>query len=215
MINNIRNNNYNYKAYYTPKSSKVNFTGNPFVETIKHYNIGNMAEGYIGKINVRTADNMNAILNVFKKFDCDKWESYFIKDNDNKVIGEMMMNVKKIYSYDPFTYASDPSHVWVDLLRNYSKSDTPYHNPELPYYKDIGLRLLQVAQRRSDESQCFGNIRATAVGEAMDFYKKLGFQQENIPTFNIANIKMRLGNPNLIYLPPHAKEPLSKLQGGL
>ena len=213
-INNINNNNFNYGIYYYPKKSNVNFTGNPYVETIKHCNVGSMGEGYIGKIKVRAADNAEAILNVFKRIAEGKWESYFIKDNDSKVIGEMMMDIRKITDYDHIQYQADPSHVWVDLLRNYSKPDTPYHNKELPYYKDIGLRLLQIAQRRSDEAQCVGNIRCISKGKSLDFYKKLGFVQEHPPIPN-AKIKICFGNPNLLYLPPHAKEPLSRMQGGL
>lgn len=43
--------------------------------------------------------------------------------------------------------------------------------------------------------------------ESMEFYKKLGFKQTPFVS--------RFNNPNKMYLPTDAKEPLSKLYDGL
>ena len=54
---------------------------------------------------------------------------------------------------------------------------------------------------------CFGNIELMSKNASMDFYKKLGF--ESIP--KIFGYECN----NRMYLPPHSKEPLSRLSGGL
>lgn len=215
MINNLKNIGiYGNYGLNTPSKQNVKFCGNPVTETIKHYNIGMMAHGYIGKIRVRTAENAEAFLNIFKQKDYGNREIYYVKNEADKVIGEMKIDIRKYTDYNRFTNPVDPSHVWVNELRNFSKAGTPYHNKELPYYKDIGTRLLQIAQRRSDECQCAGNIKLIAKAEAMDWYKKLGFVQEFPPMPN-SKLRFCVNNPNQMYLPPFAKEPLSRIQGGL
>ena len=98
-------------------------------------------------------------------------------------------------------------------MRNFSNPNTLYYKQGLEYYKDIGTRLLQIAQRRSDEAQCQGNIKLISKGESLNWYKSvIGMRQEFPP---IPGMKFNIHNPNQLYLPPENKEPLSKLQGGL
>ncbi len=211
--------NVNFTPYvgnnFDIKSSNVNSKSPSFcgVQTLTHTNIGMCADGYIGKIRVRLAEGGEAFLNVFKGKGCD-CEEYKIMDDFNNLIGEAQIKIKKILNYDHYEHKTDPSHVFVDNLRNYSTPGTPYHNSNLVYYKDIGTRLLQIAQRRSDEANCMGNIKLISKNESKPFYKNvIHMREEN--TFS-GNTPFRfMGNPNLMYLPPESKEPLSRLQGGL
>lgn len=206
MINNISYITYTPRAF-TPNKN-ISFKGN--IPTLTHTNIGSCLEGYIGKIRVRK-DKGEAYLNVFKKYLGEKAENYTIKDDKNNVIGNVNIMIIKV-PVNPWD-GMDPSHVFVDDLRNFSKPGTPYHNPELEYFKDIGTRLLQIAQRRSDEAQCQGNIKLISKNESMNWYKNIiGMRQEHPP---IPGQKLRIHNPNKMYLPPENKEPLSRLQGGL
>ena len=85
------------------------------------------------------------------------------------------------YKQEPWE-RTDPSHVFVDELRNFSNPNTPYYKQGLDYYKDIGTRLLQIAQRRSDEAQCQGNIKLISKGESLNWYKSvIGMRQEFPP----------------------------------
>lgn len=192
------------------------FSGNWAVETLTHTNIGSCMEGYIGKIHARKADGSECYLNVFKRFLGENAENYAIKNDKNEIIGEADIVIRKYQpnSYNSFEQLSDPSHVYVDKLRNYSKPDTPYYKQGLEYVKDIGTRLLQIAQRRSDESACCGNIKLTAKNESKQWYKNVIGMVEEFPQENY-NFKFRINNPNKMILPPHSKEPLSRLQGGL
>ena len=80
-------------------------------------------------------------------------------------------------------------------------------------YTHIGTRLLQIAQRRSDEALCNGNIKLISVNEALEWYKNvIGMRQEYPP---MPGARMQIHNPNILYLPPENKEALSRLQGGL
>ena len=93
----------------------------------------------------------------------------------------------------------------VDDLRNFSKPNTPYHDKNLEYFKDIGTRLLQIAQRRSDEAQCVGNIKLIPMPESRRYYTdKIGMIKDPTNPYGSAFI-----------LPPDKKEPLSKMYGGL
>lgn len=214
MINNLTFNPYvkNNFNIQNVKSKKQNpsFCG---IQTLTHTNIGMCADGYIGKIRVRLAEGGEAFLNVFKGKGCD-CEEYKIMDDFSNLIGEAQIKIKKNVNYDTFEHKTNPSHVFVDNLRNYSTPGTPYHNSKLVYYKDIGTRLLQIAQRRSDEAECFGNIKLISKNESKPFYKNvIHMREEN--TFS-GNSPLRMwGNPNLMFLPPEWKEPLSRLQGGL
>ncbi len=213
MINRI---SYNPNIYSSGlNSNKLSFTGG--IPTLTHTNIGNCLEGYIGKIRVRKgSDNSEVFLNVFKKYIGHNAENYSIKNDKGDLIGEADIFIKKYMpgTYDTFEYPTDPSHVYVDNLRNYSKPDTPYYKQGLEYMKDIGTRLLQIAQRRSDEAMCVGNVKLTAKGESKNWYKSIiGMVEEFPPIPSKFGINFR--NPNILILPPHSKEPLSRLQGGL
>lgn len=192
---------------YNPKvcqnfSTKPAFKGLVSVETIKHYNLGMMSNGYIGKVKLLKANGEEAILNVEKRaFELE--ENYKLKDDVGKIIGEIVLKIRRpLWSTE-----KDAGHIFVDELRNFSNPKTPYYTKGLEEYKQIGTRLLQIAQRRSDECRLNGNIELISKNESMEFYKKLGFKQTPFLS--------RFDNPNKMYLPPDAKEPLSRMYGGL
>ena len=177
------------------------------VQTLTHCNIGSMAEGVIGKVKVNKKTGEEAYLDVMKLVGASGDETYQLRTKMGHIIGEIEMRIKKApQDYDRLEFPEDPSHVFVAYLRNYSRKGTPFHIEGLEEYKDIGTRLLQIAQRRSDEARCCGNIKLISKNESMPFYEKLGFKKEETGPW---------GNPNKYYLPPEAKEPLSKLCGGL
>lgn len=214
MIKEINNNKQNFSVLFRNKSnSVVTFKGNP-IPTLTHTNIGSCLDGYIGKIRVRTHEGKEAFLNVFKKYLNNNAENYQIKTNNNELIGEVdiMINKKQPTIYDNSSNWADPSHVFVDNLRNYSNPNTPYYQNGLEYFKDIGTRLLQIAQRRSDEAKCCGNIKLISKNESMDWYKNVIKMRQEYPP---DGSKIIVHNPNQMYIPPESKEPLSRLQGGL
>ena len=128
-----------------------------------------------------------------------------MKNNNDELIGEFLVKIKKYFNYDKFMYKEDPSHVLVDDLFNYSNPKTPFYKKGLDYYKGVGIRLLQIAQRRSDEAQCVGNIRLNAMPEARRFYTdKIGMIQDPNHPYS-----------GMLIIPPDKKEPLSKMYGGL
>ena len=137
------------------KTNHVNFKQN-IPHALTYTNIGSCLEGYIGKVAVRKGRE-GATLNVFKKFKENAVENYTIKNDVGDIIGTIDISIRK-YKQEPWE-RTDPSHVFVDELRNFSNPNTPYYKQGLDYYKDIGTRLLQIAQRRSDEAQCQGNIK--------------------------------------------------------
>ena len=194
-------------GFYEKPITKPSFKGSFGVETIKHYNIGMTGNGIIGKVRVRKKNGEEAFLNVMKNVTNGGDETYQLQEKYGKVIGEIVIKIKKSFNYDRLEFPEDPSHVFVETLRNYSKKDTPYYRQGLDEYKDIGTRLLQIAQRRSDECCCNGNIQLISKNESKLFYEKLGFV-EMPKLYNYAK-------QNKMYLPPDAKEPLSKLSGGL
>ena len=212
--------NTNLKTYNLNTPIKTNcglsFYGNLPVETIKHYNLGIMADGFIGKVKVLTADKVEAFLNVFKRSIAFGEENYRLIDDMDNIIGEMNIKINKYNDYDRLTYPSDPSHIFVDELRNYSRPATPYHNPNLDEFKHIGVRLMQIAQRRSDECRCAGNIKLVSKNESKLWYKNIIGMREEFPEIPGQSKFMKmLHNPNVMYLPPENKEPLSRLYGGL
>lgn len=197
---------YNYSAYKVSNySTKPTFKGGIPVETIKNCNIGMMPNGLIGKIKTLKANGEEAFLKVYKHANYLK-ELYFIKDDKEQVVGEIELRIKKALNYDKTEFTQDPSHVFVETLRNYSNPSTPYYRNGLEEYKGIGTRLLQIAQRRSDEACCNGNIELISKLESSDFYFKLGFKNTSL---------VWGANPHKMYLPPEAKEPLSRFYGGL
>lgn len=197
-----------YDSYYNnyqTKSLNNSFKGVMPVETIKHCNIGMMPNGLIGKVGVKKTSGENVFLNVFKNANSLS-EIYCIRDNLENVIGLIELKIKKFQNYDKLETTQDPSHVFVETLRNFSNPNTPYYVKGLEEYKKIGTRLMQIAQRRSDEALCNGNIELISKNESLDFYNKLGFQ--NMKTF-------WGGNPNKMYLPPESKKDFSQKYGGL
>ena len=213
---NIINSLYSTPIYNNNRRNDVNFKclGRP--ETLTHTNIGSCLEGYIGKVRVRDASNNERFVNVFKKYLCEGYENYSLKTDADELLGEINLTVRKLNpSYTPYGCSGDPSHVFVAELRNYSNPTTPYYKKGLEYHKDIGTRLLQIAQRRSDEGQCMGNIKLISKNESKNWYKNvIGMTEEFQPEQN-HGFRFRVHNPNAMILPPHAKEPLSRLQGGL
>ena len=190
-------------------SQKISFKHN-LLNPLTHTNIGSCLEGYIGNVSVRKGSEKVA-LNVFKRFKENSIENYTIKNNNGDVLGNIDIAIKKL---QPAPWdKTDPSHVFVDNLRNYSNPNTPYYKSGLEYHKDIGTRLLQIAQRRSDESMCQGNIKLVSKGESLDWYKNVIGMRQEFPS--IPGMRFNIHNPNQLYLPPENKEPLSKLQGGL
>ena len=199
-----------YTGIHSKPITKPVFKGVNPVETIKHCNVGMMPDGIIGKVKVFKKNGEEAYLNVVKIKSSMNEETYMLKDKIGKIIGEMDIKIRKAFDYDHLEFSEDPSHVFVEYLRNYSKPDTPYHKQGLEEYKGIGTKLLQIAQRRSDEACCMGNIKLHSKNESKEFYKKLGFAEEPASPYAICR-----GNQNRMYLPPEAKEPFSRRDGGL
>lgn len=199
----IQNNSINYYSGIAQSTTtKPAFKGWCGVETIKHYNLGMMANGFIGKVRVLKACGEQAFLNV-EKVVSSLGENYKLKDDAGKVVGEIELKIRK----PMWDTSNESAHIFVDELRNYSNPRTPYYKAGLEEYRGIGTRLLQIAQRRSDECMLNGNIELISKNESMGFYKKLGFKQ--VPFVS------RFTNPNKMYLPPEAKEPLSRMYDGL
>ena len=204
-INILQNNSpINYQqAISKPIPQKAPSFGN--IQRLTHLNLGMMGEGFIGHVELQNVTkNRIDLIPVFKSFDCGN-ERYFLKTNEGKLIGEILTKINKYYNYENFLYHSNPSHVLVDDLRNYSNPNTPYWNKELDYYKGVGTRLLQIAQRRSDEAQCMGNIRLNSMPEARAYYvNKIGMIKDPNNPYS-----------GMLIIPPDKKEPLSKMYGGL
>ena len=190
-------------------SSNPTFAGIAPAQTLTHTNIGMMDSGFIGKVSLIKADGREVWLNVIKDKGASGDETYFLRDFMNKTIGEIGLKIKKYYDYDRMNFREDPSHIYVEYLRNYSNPNTPYYQQGLEEHKHVGTRLLQIAQRRSDECQCNGNIELIAKNKqhVLDFYEKLGFTHMNNAQHE--------SNKYYLYLPPMSKEPLSKMYGGL
>lgn len=193
---------------YTPcqtKSAKLSFQGYGDIQRLTHMNIGMQGQGFIGHVLLENiTKGTEEFVKVFKHFDCGN-ERYFFKDENDEVIGEVLTKINKYFNYDKYLYKDDPSHVLVDDLRNYSNPGTPFWNKKLDYYKGVGTRLLQIAQRRSDEANCFGNIRLNSMPEARKFYMdKIGMVKDPNNPYS-----------GMLIIPWDKKEPLSKMYGGL
>ena len=197
-----------YNSNNQPKTLKnPMFKCGKSIETITHYNLGIMPNGFIGKVKVLKANNEEAFLNVFKQAS-ELSEIYKLKDNLDRIIGQIEFKPRKYMSYNDYGNLEDSSHIFVDELRNFSRPGTPYHIKGLDEYKQVGVRLMQIAQRRSDECGLNGNIELISKNESKNvFYEKLGFRQYPFLSPYV--------NPNKMYLPAEAKEPFSKMYGGL
>lgn len=192
--------NYN-KNYYTQKPTfKSNFTP----KALKAVNIGSMPVGFIGKIKTLKANGEEALLNVIKSTYKD-YETYFLVDDYNQKIGKIDFRFNK-YTW---RLKNEKDHVFVSELKNFSNPNTPYYKHGLEEYKHIGTKLLQLAQIRSFENNCDGNIELVAKNrkEVMDFYKNLGFKQsENISIYE---------NPYRLQLSPEGVNLLANKYNGL
>lgn len=194
--------NYNYNKNSVTKPT---FQSKFLVETIGKKHLGLAQNGFLGKVQVLKLTGEEAFLNLYKS-NYSKYEIYTLKDNFDREIGKVELTFNK---YDSWGSPEDKDHVFVSELKNYSDSKTPYYIKGLDEYKHIGTRLLQVAQRRSYEEGCDGNIELVAKNrkEVLEFYKRLGFEQP-------ANIT-RFGNPYRLHLASSAKDGLCNKYGGL
>ena len=198
-IQNITNN------YYIYSQEKTSFKASTPVKNLKHVNIGQTKNGFIGKVKALKANGEEAFLNVYKYASFLK-EIYFLKDESENIIGEIELKFKKFHDYDKATFKTDSSHVYVETLRNYSDPKTPFYRQGLKEHRRVGAKLLQLALQRSKEEGCNGNIELKSRIESFDFYYALGFK----------NASLGWGSdPYNLYLPPKEKEALEKRYGGL
>ena len=197
----------NNKFAYNKKCKNISFKNN--IHSLSRLNIGTASEGYIGKVKVRKGLN-TVFLDVYKKILGNSTENYTIQNDKNDIIGNI--NLLIIKPLDVSWNSNVSQYVFVDELRNFSHPQTPYHNKKLEYFKDIGTRLLQIAEQRSYEANCDGNIKLVSKQESMQWYKDIiGMKQE----YPIIPGQPYFHNPNLMYLPAESKEKIAKLQGGL
>lgn len=205
-INALQNNYYcgHPQPITSGKKQSPSFKGNG-VQRLTNINIGMMPQGFIGEVALFNKKlHKNVFVNVFKEFDCGD-EIYSLKDENNQPIGKLALRIKKYFDYDKSINKDDPSHVYVADLYNFSRKDTPFANQNTDDYSHVGIRLLQIAQRRSDEAQCSGNIKLNAMPEALSFYRsKIGMQSDP-DAFN----------ENFLFLPWDKKETLSRMYDGL
>lgn len=193
------------KKFYNYPLAKPSFKSAMPIETLKLANIGQAKNGFIGKLKTLNASGEETFLNVYKYASFLK-EIYFLKDNAENVIGEIELRIKKFLDYDKASFKADPSHVYVETLRNYSDPKTPFYRQGLKEHKRVGTRLLQIAFQRSKEEGCNGNIELKSRIESSDFYYAIGFKKASLGWGS---------DPYNLYLPPEAKEPFSKRYGGL
>lgn len=195
---------YNYsKVCQLEKVSNPSFQALISTNRLTHCNIGMMENGIIGSVGV-LRNGKEVFLNVVKSAGPSGQETYMIKDMIGKIVGEVDMKINLSSGY-----GNDISHVFVEHLANHSRPNTDEFVSGLPHYQGVGTRLMQIVQRRSDESGCRGEICFYAKEAAKPFHRKLGF----IPVPFESEFERR-GN-NKMYLPAEAKEPLSKMLGGL
>jgi len=195
---------YNYsKACQFEKASSPSFQALISHQRLTHCNIGMMENGIIGSVGV-LLNGKNSFLNVVKSAGPSGQETYMLKDTLGRIIGEMDMKINYSNGYD-----NNVSHVFVEHLANHSRPNTEEFVSTLPHYEGVGTRLMQIAQRRSDEAGCRGEVYLHSKEKAKPFYKKLGLQLAP------CEYEYERRGSNKMYLPPEAKEPLSKMLGGL
>ncbi|MFI3301216.1 MAG: GNAT family N-acetyltransferase [Candidatus Gastranaerophilales bacterium] len=230
-------NSYINKAQPSKQTNPISFQS-ANIKPLTHTNIGEAALGMIGHVRLKLKSTGEEVFaEVHKSFSTiTGFETYELVRN-KKTIGKMNMSCIKNHSDNSKGYAD------VDLLQNHTsphfhamtlsrRIDSKLENlhdfsngsinadllqnnisPHLKEqyitslnedeYKGVGTRLLQIAQRRSDEANCYGNIQLKSLPEAIKFYTELGFRTK------------LGGNFDDFHLPAEAKEPLSKLYGGL
>lgn len=208
------------EKYQFIKANTVNLRKTPTfrqsvnIQSLNSVNIGMLPDGFIGKIRVRTGENAECFLNVIKKSFGNEYENYLVQNDAGNIIGEIGLQIKKYTHYDRWQYPSDPSHVFVSDLKNYSNPATPYYkNSE--QYKDIGTRLLQIALKRSYEALCDGNLKLISKNESKEWYKNVIGMTEEFPNTQTNKYGFNIHNPNAMMLPPISKTHLSKLHDGL
>ena len=179
--------------------------GKNFSKTLKEVNIGTLPCGIIGKIRVLKSNGQVVLLNLEKSV-LSSMEIYRLKDNFDNEIGKIEFTIRKNSN---LISSKNSNHVFVNELRNYSNPNTPYYKKGLDEYKQVGTRLIQIAQKRSYESSCNGNIELIAKNEdfVLNFYKKLGFVQPAQIT--------RFDNPYRLHLKDDAKDFLANLYNGI
>jgi len=206
---------YNMKVSFNPVNNtnfypvtplKPAFKGMAPVQSLAGKNIGAMKNGVIGQVRVFNVWGERSFLDVVKSADGKGNELYTLENCFGEIVGEMDIKINRAFNYDKRNFPQDPSHVLVEFICNHSNPKTNYFNESVEEYKHIGTRLLQIALKRSEESLCNGSIKLSSVPKAKEFYKKLGFKE--IPT------KDGLFT-GYMDLPPSAREPLSKMYGGL
>ena len=193
----------------------ISFKQMPKIKSFLPADIGSCAEGLIGKVRVRKADNTECYLNVYKKMLYGSNENYSIKNENGDILGEIILAVKKYTNYDKLNSGKDPSHVFVSTLMNYSNPKTPYYNKQLECFKDVGTRLMQIALKRSQESNCNGQIKLVAKNESKPWYQNVIRMTEEFPDSVDYGYKFNIHNPNSMILPVYSQEYLSALKGGL
>jgi len=196
------------------KKSGFTFGHSSRVQSFRDINIGNAPDGFVGKIRVRNGNNAECLLDVIKKSLGEGYEKYIVKNNKEAVIGEIVLNVRKYTNYDKLQYQSDPSHVFIDELFNYSNPETPYYR-NAERYKDIGIRLMQIALKRSYEAMCDGNLKLISKNESKNWYKNVIGMTEEFPKTDKSTYRFNIHNPNSLILPSDSKEHLLALNGGL
>ena len=206
--------NYPFIKLNNVSPKPLAFKQNAGMQTLKNINIGAAAEGIIGTVKVRKGNGVETFLNVVKKKSCEGYEGYSLQKDDKSILGEIFLTAKKYLNYDRLQYKSDPSHVFVSELKNYSNPTTPFYR-NLEYHKDIGTRLLQIALMRSYEAECNGDIKLISKKESKEWYKKIIGMTEEFPATEKSPFSFNIHNSNSMILPESAKERLMNLQGGL
>ena len=179
--------------------------GKNISKTLKEVNLGTLCCGTVGKIRVLKSNGQMALLNVEKSI-LSSMEIYKLKDDFDNEIGKIEFTIRKNTN---LISSKNSNYVFINELRNYSNPNTPYYKKGLEEYKQVGTKLIQIAQKRSYESSCNGNIELIAKNEdfVLNFYKKLGFTQS-------AHIT-RFDNPYRLYLKDEAKDFLANLYNGI
>ena len=196
------------------KKPNIAFKHSADIQKLKNINIGEVYDGLIGKIRVRDNSNSITFLNIIKKSLVQGYENYLVQNDNNDTIGEIILTTRKYINYDRLQYPSDPSHVFVADLKNYSNPQTPYYKNLKPY-KDIGIRLMQIALQRSYEAMCYGNLKLISKNEAKEWYKNVIGMTEEFPETEECRFSFNVHNQNSLILPDEAKTHLSTLHGGL
>ncbi|MCQ2753655.1 MAG: GNAT family N-acetyltransferase [bacterium] len=206
----MRINSINFYNYQKPVNNRNNTSFKQLypintrdVERLTYKNIGMMPNGIIGKVLVKERNGVEGFLNVIKEAYGNS-EIYILKDMFGAIYGEMELTIPKQGIFSRIT--RNPNAVFVELLQNYTRPYNENHNNYIAECSKVGTRLLQIAQRRSDECGAQGNVELFSLDDALPYYLGIGFKLKASEFYE---------NRNMMYLPPESKEPFSKLYGGL